>query len=134
PATFRWPNNSGPRQRPPLLHLQVVTNRGARQRPQSAALSGSHNEGPRLCRGICYPGDRWSHAFASLSSSAFSTGSSERASDQEPGPAAGYDIQSTPTGQTLDSDDALALDVVDLSVLIVVMVVIGVISVAAMVV
>src|SRR5208282_366393 len=41
----------------PLLHLQVVTNRGARQRPQSAALSGSHNEGPRLCRGICYCDD-----------------------------------------------------------------------------
>ena len=50
------------------------------------------------------------------------------------GASSGYDIQSTPTGQTLDSDDALALDVVDLSVLIVVMVVIGVISVAAMVV
>ena len=40
-------------------------------------------------------GDRWSHAFASLSSSASSTGSSRRASDREPGPAAGCDIQST---------------------------------------
>src|SRR5208337_606728 len=54
-------------------------------------------------------GDRWSHAFASLSSSASSTGSSRRASDREPGPAAGCDIQSTPTGQTLDHDDAFAL-------------------------
>src|SRR5277367_417049 len=29
---------------------------GSRQRPQSAALSGSHPEGPRLCRGMVTPG------------------------------------------------------------------------------
>jgi hypothetical protein len=58
------------------------------------------------------------------------TRSSKRASDREPGPAARYDIQSTPTGQTFDPDDALALDVVDLSVLVVVVV----ISAAAMIV
>jgi hypothetical protein len=46
------------------------------------------------------------------------------------GASARYDIQSTPTGQTFDPDDALALDVVDLSVLVVVVV----ISVAAMIV
>jgi hypothetical protein len=47
----------------------------------------------------------------------------------------GCDIQSTPTEQTLDHDDAFALDVVDRSVLIVVVIVvmIGVIGVAAMV-
>jgi hypothetical protein len=54
----------------------------------------------------------------------------ERATDREPGPAARYDIQPTPTGQTFDPDDALALDVVGLSVLDVVVV----ISVAAMIV
>jgi hypothetical protein len=48
----------------------------------------------------------------------------------ENGPAARYDIQSTPTGQPFDPDDALSLGVVDLSVLVVVVV----ISVAAMIV